>query len=263
LDEAQHAFDDALANTLPAHTEPVVPSLVSSVQPSDLPVFFGSEQEITIDRCAGSIVIPHTVKIQELKDLNGLGGGVNQPAPSETDVDEKVIMLLNSEDVQDPDAISELRNKPVGELQALSQYLDKQTNVRCRPGLFVWLAHQGFGAKLLDGRQRHNARRSHHQEVAVPEVLVADARRAELVDLWQHILEQLRGEMPPNEFATWLQPTQLLELEANDAVVATPNIFVRQHIEACFQDRLSEALRVAVDRPVQLHVVIEPTFCST
>lgn len=71
--------------------------------------------------------------------------------------------------------------RPLDELRAVQGYLDKQTNVRDRAGLFVWLNERQFGAELLTGRVRtaeqHDAsphappaqprrrRRAHHSEV--------------------------------------------------------------------------------------------------
>ena len=268
---AQSLYDDAdeialttrevLANTLPALPEDIDPSSPSSVQPASPALFFGPEQEITVDRVAGSNLISHTVKSQDLKNLNGYGGGTKEPTPSSTNVDE-VMTLLNDEDVHDADAITELREKPAVELQALSQYLDKQTNIRCRPGLFVWLARQDFGAKLLAGRQRREARRLHRQGAGERAELVAKPPSKELLELWQRVLDDVSGDLSQNDFATWLRPTQLLELDGHDAFLGTPNLFVRQQIEACYLDLLTEKLRAATERPVQMHVVIESTLCS-
>ncbi|HSH77948.1 MAG TPA: DnaA N-terminal domain-containing protein [Herpetosiphonaceae bacterium] len=263
-DEAQHMIDGILSNALPADVDEVGTSLRPSVQPLLPPLFFGPDQEINGDRCAGSDLIPHTVKSQDFKSPDGFSGGAaaDEPMPIRTDVDAEVLTLLKDEDVHDPDAITDLRNKPAVELQALSKYLDKQTNIRCRPGLFVWLARQDFGAKLLAGRQRREARRLHRQGVAERAELVANPSRQELVELWQRVLDQVSRELPQNDFATWLQPTHLLELDENDAFLGTPNIFVREQIEACFLDMLTEKLRGATDRPVQVHVVIESNSCS-
>ncbi len=269
---AQSLYDDAdeialttgevVVNTLPALPEEIGPSSPSSVQPSSPALFFGPEQEITVDRGAGSNLISHTLKSQDLKNPNGYGGGAQDPIPTGTDVDDEVMTLLNDEDVLDADAITELRQKPAVELQALSQYLDKQTNIRCRPGLFVWLARQDFGAKLLAGRQRREARRFHRQCAADRAELVATPPRRELLELWQRVLDDVSGELPQNDVVTWLRPTQLLELDGHDAFLGTPNLFVRQQIEACYLDLLTEKLRAATEQPVQMHVVIESTMCS-
>ncbi|CAA9351507.1 MAG: hypothetical protein AVDCRST_MAG93-7141 [uncultured Chloroflexia bacterium] len=260
--EAKHTAEGPLSSALPAQAEEIGPSSPSSVQHSSSALFFGPEQEITVDRCAGSSLISHTVKSQDLKNLNGYGGGAEKPMPSRIEDADEILNLLNDEGVHDDEAITELREKPAVELQALSQYLDKQTNIRCRPGLFVWLARQDFGAKLLAGRQRREARRLHRPRVAERAELVANPSRQELVELWQRVLDQVGRELPQNDFATWLQPTHLLELDANDAFLGTPNIFVREQIEACFLDMLTEKLRGATDRPVQVHVVIESNSCS-
>lgn len=265
-DEALHAADEAPSNTLPPFAEQIALSL-SSVEPSHSPVFFGSEQEITVDRCAGSDVILHTVKSQELKDLNGYGGGFNQSTRSETDVDDEIVMLLKDEDVHDSDAIIELRTKPIAELQALSQYLDKQTNVLCRPGLFVWLARQDFGAKLLAGRRQHKdqhckgrRKQSNGTNAEAGRFLYPEVERepvsAELAELWQKVLDQVSLTLPKDMFNVWISPTSLVAFEDNLAVVTTPNIFVRQQIEQLYQAHLEEALSRVCERPIMLQAVI-------
>jgi hypothetical protein len=48
--------------------------------------------------------------------------------------------------------------RPAEELRAVQGYLDHQTNVRDRSGLFVWLTERAFGAELLAGRARATER---------------------------------------------------------------------------------------------------------
>ena len=163
--------------------------------------------------------------------------------------------------MQDPATVIELLGKPVEDLRAVSRYLDKQKNVRCRPSLFVWLARQNFGAKLVAGRQRQAARRCKRGSTPV---LPADTTgRKDLLDLWQAVLDQLAPTLPPNEFATWLEPTRLLEIDGQDAVVETPNIFVRQEIEGRYLAAMTAELHRLLNSPVRLHLVIGDTLSSS
>ncbi len=232
-----------------------------TMQPAQPALFFGPELQIISDRRARSEVISPTVKSQDFKSPNGYGGGVRQfeRSTTRTSTGNEITTLLKNEDVCDPDAMAELQDKPLAELQALSRYLDKQKNIRCRPALFVWLARQDFGAQLLAGRQRHPTRR------CTPWVVQPTAGgtppRTELVDLWQGVLSQLSRELPEDDFATWVEPTTLLELDADTAVVGTPNVFVRQAIEARWLEQVAGALSGVLGHAVTVCLAIEPALC--
>jgi hypothetical protein len=232
------------------------------MQPAQPALFFGPELQIISDRCAGSEVIFPTVKSQDFKNLRGSGGGVCQfeQATARASSGNEVTTLLKNEDVCDPDAMAELQDKPLAELQALSGYLDKQKNIRCRPALFVWLARQDFGAQLLAGRQRHPTR--HYTPQVVQPTAGGAPPRTELVDLWQGVLGQLSRELPADDFAIWVEPTTLLELDADTAVVGTPNVFVRQAIEARLLEKVAGALRGVLGHAVTVRLAIEPTWCA-
>jgi len=238
----------------PALTQPEVMAHHTSDRPGEPPVFFGAPQQIISDQSAGSELIPHTVKAQTIKNLNGSGGG-NDALEERKPEHDAIHQLLAAEAVLDPEAISELEHKQVEELQAVSRYLDKQRNLRCRPGLFVWLARQEFGAQLLRGR--HSLEHCNTQPRRTAERAVADAGHMKLHSLWQDVLDRLQPEVPTDDWLTWLAPTRLLELTAGEVVIGTPNIFVRQEIEGRFLNTLSEALQRALGSPVQVHVVIE------
>jgi hypothetical protein len=62
--------------------------------------------------------------------------------------------------------------RPAAQLRAVQGYLDHQTNVRDRSGLFVWLNERAFGAELLAGRARTTER-----QPAVPAAPSASQRR--------------------------------------------------------------------------------------
>jgi hypothetical protein len=231
------------------------------MQPAQPALFFGPELQIISDRHARSEVISPTIKSQDFKNPEGYGGGVRhfERGTTRTRTGNEITTLLKTEDVCDPDAMAELQDKPLAELQALSGYLDKQKNIRCRPALFVWLARQDFGAQLLAGRQRRAARRSTPQ--AALRVAGSDPRLTELVDVWQGILAQLSRELPGDDVATWLEPTTLLELDAETAVIGTPNVFVREAIEARFLEQVTGALSGVLGHAVTVCLAIESTRC--
>ncbi len=73
---------------------------------------------------------------------------------------------------------------------------------------------------------------------------------------WQQVLALVQSQMSAAEFLTWLQPTELLAVEPGCVVVGTPNIFVRQEIESCYQALLEAAATTVLDRAVTAEVVI-------
>ena len=268
--DVQPLTGNSTPDDLLAHVEQVAPSPPQGVQPDQPPVFFGPEQEIVSDQSARSEVIRQTVKSRIVKNPGGYGGG-NGEKPAESNlltvIETEVARLLDDEDVRDPHAIAQLQDKPIGELQVLSGYLNRQTNVRCRPGLFVWLARQDFGAKLLAGRKRCKDQGC-KSSGDLPAFAADDPRKyllpdhrgesvqPELADVWHRALNHLRPALPKDAYETWIKPTTLLVLEDGLAVVGTPNIFVRQEVEQCYKAHLEAALSQVCERPIVLQTVI-------
>jgi hypothetical protein len=156
--------------------------------------------------------------------------------------------------VCDPDAVADLQQKPLADLRALSNYLDKQTNIQCRPGLFVWLARHDFGAQLLAGRHQRVARGC--PRALPPPPTVEPPRNPALATVWEAVQQQLGQILPPEDFATWVAPTTLQAIEGQDIVLGTPNVFVRQELEGRFQAPLVAALEVVLGHPVAVHLII-------
>jgi DNA-binding MarR family transcriptional regulator len=226
----------------------------SEVLEAQYPLFFGSHKEITFDQRGRSNVISHTVKDLNINDP-GRVGGAKQYSPTHVAADNDVRSLLAAEEVQDIDAMVELQTKPLVELQAVSHYLDTQQNVRCRPGLFVWLARQGFGTQLLAGRKRSRQQREKHTAVEACSS-IHEHVSSELTILWQNVLAQVKDELPESDFITWLRPTKLLDLNDHVVYIGTPNIFVRQEIEGRFLGKIVESLHVLLGYPAEVQVVI-------
>jgi hypothetical protein len=252
-----------------AQPKDIISSPPLSAEPSQAGVlFFGPEQEIASDRCGGSSAIPHTVKTQESKNPGTCGGGTGQSLHNIAKVAETAITaLLDKEAVHDAAALNELQHKPLAEMRAISQYLDTQTNVRCRPALFVWLARRDFGAKLLAGQHYHGTRRGTCQGQTsafasqsrpiwpLPE-LPCEPVSAELAELWECVLAHLRLAVPKADYDTWIAPITLVALEDGLAVVATPNIFVREEVEQRYKALLEAGFSHACGQPIVLQAVI-------
>jgi predicted transcriptional regulator len=97
----------------------------------------------------------------EVKDLplntlsdSGSFSGVNGGTDTFdiTTVDLEIRAIIDHEGVTTDRGKNIVAARPAEELRAVQGYLDHQTNVRDRSGLFVWLNERQFGAELLAGR---------------------------------------------------------------------------------------------------------------
>jgi chromosomal replication initiation ATPase DnaA len=70
------------------------------------------------------------------------------------------------------------------------------------------------------------------------------------------VQQQLGRILPPDDFATWVAPTTLQAIEGHDIVIATPNVFVRQELEARFLDPLTATLEAVLGHAVAVHLII-------
>jgi hypothetical protein len=102
-----------------------------------------------------------------------------------TTVDPEIRAIIDHEGVTTDRGQAIVAARPAEELRAVQGYLDHQTNVRDRSGLFVWLNERAFGAELLVGgartTERHPAvpaapQRRHHRSRSAPQA--ARATRA-------------------------------------------------------------------------------------
>jgi len=74
--------------------------------------------------------------------------------------------------------------------------------------------------------------------------------------IWQAALGDLQLQLSPREFETWLKSTSLLALENDQAIIGTPNIFVRQELEGRYGAPLQATLHNILGYPVEVQVVI-------
>jgi hypothetical protein len=239
-----------------AHAEPPRPAPPQRGQAAQPALFFGPELQIVSDRRARSETISSTVKIQQFKNPGRCGGGTDQSSHGKAPVEGSpvALALLEAEAVCDPVAMAALQQKPLAELRAVSHYLDQQTNIQCRPGLFVWLARHDFGAQLLAGRHQP-VDRGCPRAVPPPPVVEPPSNPA-LTTVWQAVQQQLGRVLPPEDLATWVAPTTLQAIEGQDIVLGTPNVFVRQELEGRFQAPLVAALEAVLGHTVVVHLII-------
>lgn len=74
--------------------------------------------------------------------------------------------------------------------------------------------------------------------------------------IWQAALGDLQLRLSPSEFETWLKPTSLVALENDQAIIGTPNVFVRQELEGRYVAPLQATLNSILGYPVEVQVVI-------
>ncbi len=84
----------------------------------------------------------------------------------------------------------------------------------------------------------------------------ATARTVPLAELWSGALRSVQPRVSPSDWETWLKPTVLLDVGEGEAIIGTPNIFVRQEVEQHYADVLQEVLQDALCRQVGITVVI-------
>jgi hypothetical protein len=86
----------------------------------------------------------------------GVNGGRN--TFDITTINLEIRAIIDDEGVTTDRGQAIVAARPAEELRAVQGYLDHQTNVRDRSGLFVWLNERQFGAELLAGRAHALAR---------------------------------------------------------------------------------------------------------
>ncbi len=74
--------------------------------------------------------------------------------------------------------------------------------------------------------------------------------------IWQAALGDLQLQLPRTEFDTWIKETMLVDLEDNQAIVGTPNIFAREKLEGRYVAPIQDTLNTILGYPVQVQVVI-------
>ncbi|MDQ5854180.1 MAG: hypothetical protein M3380_19355, partial [Chloroflexota bacterium] len=259
--------DNMLALPLPPDIEPLSPdgSTAFSYKGGDAngqASFFSPAKGITDDRHDGSDMIPHSFKTQIPNQGGGNTGSTEQLEPQlRTEADGSRV-LLQAEGVVSTEVIAELSTIPKDELEAIQRYVDQQRNVTCRPGLLVWLARRGMGQGLLRGRQVCRTRSAAGQQGLSSlsgNAMTGSATLPDdpaLIQLWRDVLASYRASETTEDFMTWLDSTSLVELVDGTAVIATPNVFVRDVVAERYQADLQSTLVATLGELVTVQLII-------
>jgi hypothetical protein len=146
----------------------------------------------------------------------------------------------------------------------------RHEEIYSRPGWLKWGIESGYvppNHPQLRRRSEQPRPSSAGSRSAIARVADIPQPACELDDdlhaLWQAVLKVLEVNLTRNEFETWIKPCQLVALEPGTtvdettlAIIATPNIFVRQEVGARYQDTLTAALGVQVGQSVEVQCVI-------
>lgn len=99
---------------------------------------------------------PHVkdLPLNTSSDSVGVNGGGRTHKFDITNTDPEIQAIFHNEAINSDHGKQIVARQPLDELRAVQGYLDHQTNIRDRPGLFVWLNERAFGAELLAGRAR-------------------------------------------------------------------------------------------------------------
>ncbi len=146
----------------------------------------------------------------------------------------------------------------------------RHEEIYSRPGWLKWGIESGY-TPLDHPQLRPRSKQStpssarNHPPVAHGNALSEPAAEVDsaLHTLWQAALSILEAKLPRNEFETWIKPCQLVALGPDDtpdkttrAIIATPNIFVRQELEARYQSVIIGVLSVQLKQSVEVQCVI-------
>ncbi len=82
---------------------------------------------------------------------------------------------------------------------------------------------------------------------------------ADLADVWARSLDGLAEMGLPASQLAWLRLTRPLGLVENTALIATPNLFVKEHLETKLRPLVIHALSKELGRPVQIAVTVDPS----
>ncbi len=75
--------------------------------------------------------------------------------------------------------------------------------------------------------------------------------------LWGRVLTTLECQLDQEAYSTWIGVSRLLLIEGDDAVLGTPNVFVRDVVERDYRTQVEAVLHQVYGRPLMLNVVID------
>lgn len=62
------------------------------------------------------------------------------------------------------------------------------------------------------------------------------------IGIWQAVLGEIELGLSKGNYVTWFKNTRLLKLDKNRAVIGSPNVFIKQHLEKRFNDLIEKTL---------------------
>ena len=81
----------------------------------------------------------------------------------------------------------------------------------------------------------------------------------DLADVWARSLDGLAEMGLPASQLAWLRLTRPLGLVENTALIATPNLFVKEHLETKLRPLVIHVLSKELGRPIQIAVTVDPS----
>lgn len=85
----------------------------------------------------------------------------------------------------------------------------------------------------------------------------SEAASPQSPDIWQRALDRLRQQLPYGEFETWIKETSLIQVDEQQAIVGTPNIFARDKLTETYAPLIADTLHALLGCPVQVAVVLD------
>lgn len=79
---------------------------------------------------------------------------------------------------------------------------------------------------------------------------------AALATAWHGVRSTLQRDLPPLEYATWIEPLHVYERADDVVVLAAPNCFVRDRVRGTYGHILAVSWEAALGAPIQVEVVI-------
>jgi len=144
----------------------------------------------------------------------------------------------------------------------------RRAEIRKRPNWLRW----GLSSRCLPqdhpdlrSRSRHAAPRGEDDYALCAAAYVTTPLKVDprLAALWQAAHDVLREQFPRDVFETWIRPCRLIALEAGEqaaddvlAIIAAPNIFVREELESSHLNAITQALHAQMEHEVEVRIVI-------
>jgi chromosomal replication initiation ATPase DnaA len=72
------------------------------------------------------------------------------------------------------------------------------------------------------------------------------------------VCDQLRADLPPDDYVTWIAPLRLLDYGEDVAVIQTPNIFGREALDGRLHAPLVAACTTCFGPAISVQCVIAP-----